>query len=79
MRRLGTSCTIWRVRPKNIEEKQNYYAALNFAANPKLTQRALQIALTDELPDQPRNLRCPAVARDSGHPEIRRGNSRKPT
>ena len=53
-----------------LEEKQNYYAALTSATDPKLAERALQIALTDELPTSRAVYIMPAVARDSGHPEI---------
>ena len=40
------------------------------ATDPKLAQRALQIALTDELPTNRAVTVVPTVARDSGHPEL---------
>ncbi len=53
-----------------IEEKQNYYAALTAATDPKLAERALQIALTDELPTSRAVYVVPGVARDGGHAEL---------
>jgi aminopeptidase N len=54
----------------NIEEKQIYYEALSQTHDPKLIRRALQIALTDELPTSRALHMVTRVARDSGHPEI---------
>ncbi|HMJ05044.1 MAG TPA: M1 family metallopeptidase [Chthoniobacterales bacterium] len=51
----------------SIEEKQNYYEALTAAKDPKLAQRALQIALTEELPTTRAVFIVPGVARESGH------------
>ncbi|MEO5721164.1 MAG: M1 family metallopeptidase [Chthoniobacterales bacterium] len=55
---------------KSLEEKQNFYDALTAASDPKLAERALQIALTDELPTSRAVYIVPTVARDSGHPEL---------
>ncbi len=52
------------------EEKQNFYAALTSATDPKLAERALQIALTDELPTSRAVYIVPSVARDGGQPEM---------
>lgn len=57
-------------KSSDLEEKQNYYAALASATDPKLAERALQIALTDELPTSRAVYIVPTVARDSGHPEM---------
>jgi aminopeptidase N len=54
----------------NIEEKQNYYHALTHAIDPKLVQKTLQIALTDELPTSRALFLVGKVARYSDHPEI---------
>ena len=54
----------------SIEEKQNYYDALSASSDPKLVQRALQIALTDELPTSRAVYLVARVARDSGHPNL---------
>src|SRR6266545_3846998 len=58
------------LKTTSIEEKQNYYNALAEAIDPKLVKKALPIALTDELPTSRAVFLVPAVARDSGHPEI---------
>jgi aminopeptidase N len=54
----------------STEEKQNYYDALTATTDPKLAQRALQIALTDELATSRALHVVPKVARESEHPEI---------
>ncbi|CAA9209501.1 MAG: Putative aminopeptidase [uncultured Chthoniobacterales bacterium] len=54
----------------SIEEKQNYYDALSAAADPKLAERALQIALSDELPSSRAAFLVPKVARDGGHADL---------
>jgi len=54
----------------NIEEKQNYYHALTHAIDPKLVQKTLQIALTDELPTSRALFLVGKIARYSDHPEI---------
>ncbi len=58
------------VKTTSIEEKQNYYNALAEAIDPKLVKKTLPIALTDELPTSRAIFLVPAVARDSGHPDI---------
>src|SRR5207248_10230085 len=58
------------LKTTSIEEKQNYYNALAESIDPKLVQKTLAIALTDELPTSRAIFLVPAVARDSGHPDI---------
>ena len=58
------------LKTTSIEEKQNYYNALAEAIDPKLVKKTLPIALTDELPTSRAVFLVPAVARDSGHPDI---------
>ena len=58
------------LKTTSIEEKQNYYDALAFAADPKLAERTLKIALTDELPSSRASMLVPKVARDSGHADL---------
>ena len=58
------------LKTTSIEEKQNYYDALAFAADPKLAERTLKIALTDELPSSRAAFLVPKVARDSGHADL---------
>ncbi len=58
------------LKTTSIEEKQNYYEALTGATDPKLMQRALQIALGDELPTSRALYLVTRVARESGHPEV---------
>ena len=58
------------LKTTSIEEKQNYYSALAESIDPKLVQKTLAIALTDELPTSRAIFLVPAVARDSGHPDI---------
>src|SRR5438094_890987 len=58
------------LKQTSIEEKQNYYNALAEAIDPKLVKKTLPIALTDELPTSRAVFLVPAVARDSGHPDI---------
>ena len=58
------------LKTTSIEEKQNYYNALAEAIDPKLAKKTLPIALTDELPTSRAVFLVPAVARDSGHPDI---------
>ncbi len=58
------------LKTTSIEEKRNYYNALAEAIDPKLVKKTLPIALTDELPTSRAVFLVPAVARDSGHPEI---------
>ncbi len=54
----------------SMEEKQNYYDALTRATDPKLAKRALQIALTGELPTSRALYMVSSVARYSEHPDI---------
>jgi aminopeptidase N len=58
------------LKTTSIEEKQNYYGALTAAIDPKLVQRTLQIALTDELPTSRAVNLVSRVARESEHPEL---------
>lgn len=58
------------LKTTSTEEKQNYYNALAEAIEPKLVKKTLPIALTDELPTSRAIFLVPAVARDSGHPDI---------
>ncbi|MEP6821786.1 MAG: M1 family metallopeptidase [Chthoniobacterales bacterium] len=54
----------------SLEERQDFYSALTSASDPKLAERALQIALKDELPTSRAVFVVPAVARDSGRPDL---------
>jgi aminopeptidase N len=54
----------------SIEEKQIYYNALTQTVDPGLAKRALQIALTEELPTSRAVSMVPRVARQSEHPDI---------
>jgi aminopeptidase N len=58
------------LKTTSIEEKQNYYSALAESIDAKLVKKTLPIALTDELPTSRAIFLVPAVARDSGHPDI---------
>jgi aminopeptidase N len=58
------------VKTTSIEEKQNYYNALACATDPKLVNRTLAIALTDELPTSRAIFLVSRVARESGRPDI---------
>jgi aminopeptidase N len=58
------------LKTTSIEEKQNYYAALACATDPKLVKKTLTIALTDELPTSRATFLVSKVARDTGHPDI---------
>jgi aminopeptidase N len=58
------------LKTTSIEEKQNYYAALAEAIDPKLVKKTLPIALSDELPTSRAVFLVAVVARDSGHPDI---------
>jgi aminopeptidase N len=51
-------------------EKQNYYDALAHARDPKLLQKTLAIAITDELPSSRAVFLVAKVARQSDHPEL---------
>ncbi|MFN2507698.1 MAG: M1 family metallopeptidase [Chthoniobacterales bacterium] len=58
------------LKTTSIEEKQNYYNALAATTNPKLIERTLQIALSDELPTSRALFLVSKVARESDHPEL---------
>ena len=58
------------LKTTSVEEKQNYYNALAGAADPKLVNKALPIALTDELPTSRAIFLVSKIARASDHPEI---------
>src|SRR5947199_1520344 len=58
------------LKTTSIEENQNYYNALAETTDPQLVKKTLPIALTDELPTSRAIFLVPAVARDSGHPDI---------
>jgi aminopeptidase N len=58
------------LRTTSIEEKQNYYEALAYATDPKLIDRTLEIALTEELPSSRALYLVQKVARNSDHPEL---------
>jgi aminopeptidase N len=58
------------LRTTNIAEKQNVYDALASAVDPTLAKKALQIALTEELPTSRATFLVGKVARDSDHPEL---------
>jgi aminopeptidase N len=58
------------LKTTSIEEKQNYYDALAGAIDPKLVEKTLPIALTDELPTSRAVFLVLRVARESGHPDI---------
>ncbi|HEV3409905.1 MAG TPA: M1 family metallopeptidase [Chthoniobacterales bacterium] len=58
------------LKTTSIEEKQNYYRALAQTIDPKLAERTLRIALTDELPTSRALYLVGHVARDSGHADV---------
>ena len=58
------------LKTTSTEEKQNYYEALANAIDPKLVQRTIPLALTDELPTSRAALLLPLIARQSEHPEL---------
>src|SRR4029434_8911842 len=58
------------LKTTSIEEKQNYYNALAGAIDPKLIEKALPIALTDELPTSRAIFLVSRVARQSDHPDM---------
>jgi aminopeptidase N len=58
------------LKTTSIEEKQNYYDALAGSTDPKLVEKTLPIALTDELPTSRAVFLVLRVARESGHPDI---------
>jgi hypothetical protein len=68
--------TVWRelhelgLKTASTEEKQSYYNALAFATDPKLIQKSLAIALTDELPTSRAVFMVSKVARESDRPDL---------
>src|SRR6059058_2431825 len=58
------------LKTTSTEEKQNYYDALAFASDPKLIQKSLAIALTDELPTSRAVFMVSKVARESDLPSL---------
>ena len=58
------------LKTTSIEEKQNYYDALARTTDPKLINRTLQIALTEELPTSRAVHLVSRVARCSEHPDL---------
>ena len=58
------------VKTTSIEEKQRYYDALAQTTDPKLINRTLQIALTEELPTSRAVHLVSRVARCSEHPDL---------
>ena len=58
------------LKTTSIEEKQNYYDALAGAIDPKLANKTLPIALTDELPTSRALFLVSKVARQSEHPDM---------
>src|SRR5437763_9442841 len=58
------------LKTTSVEEKQNYYNALADATDPKLVNKALPIALTDELPTSRAIFLVSKIARASDHQDI---------
>src|SRR5213595_2344494 len=58
------------LKTTSTEEKQNYYDALAFASDPKLIQKSLATALTDELPTSRAVFMVSKVARESDRPDL---------
>jgi aminopeptidase N len=58
------------LKTTSSEDKQNHYNALAGATDPKLVNKTLAIALTDELPTSRATFLVSRVARDTGHPDI---------
>lgn len=58
------------LKTASTEEKQYYYDALAFASDPKLIQKSLAIALTDELPTSRAVFMVGKVARESDRPDL---------
>ena len=58
------------LKTTSTEEKQNYYDALAFTTDPKLIQKSLAIALTDELPTSRAVFMVSKVARESDRPDL---------
>jgi len=58
------------LKTTSTEEKQNYYDALAFATDPRLIQKSLAIALTDELPTSRAVFMVSKAARESDRPDL---------
>jgi aminopeptidase N len=58
------------LKTTSTEDKQYYYDALAFATDPKLLQKSLATALTDELPTSRAVFMVAKVARESDHPDL---------
>jgi aminopeptidase N len=58
------------LKTTSIEQKQNCYNALACATDPKLVNKTLAIALTDELPTSRAIFLVSKVARETGHSDI---------
>ena len=58
------------LKTASTEDKQYYYDALAFAIDPKLIQKSLAIALTDELPTSRAVFMVSKVARESDRPDL---------
>ncbi len=58
------------VKSMSLEEKQYTYEALASGLDPKLVQRTLPLAVSDELPVSRAPALVPFVARESEHPEL---------
>ncbi len=58
------------MKTTSIEEKGNLYSALAAAQDPKLDEKTMQLALTDELPTSRAAFLVPRVARESEHPDV---------
>ncbi len=54
----------------STEEKQNYYEALAFAADPALIEKTLQIALSDELPTSRAVFLIGKISRETGRADL---------
>jgi hypothetical protein len=73
--RYGDAATWQRLhelglKTASTEDKQYYYDALAFTADPKLIQKSLAVTLTDELPTSRAVFMVPKVARESDRPDI---------
>src|SRR5207245_3245125 len=57
------------LKTASTEDKQYYYDALAFSADPKLIQKSLAITLTDELPTSRLVFMVSKVARETDRPD----------
>src|SRR5437773_2682025 len=60
----------WAGNQQKVRSLRRRICARAESIDPKLVQKTLVIALTDELPTSRAIFLVPAVARDSGHPDI---------